>query len=77
MRDPEHHADKFLTHFYNASAEMRLAMEHMHKVIPLVNDPEVKKRYDKVHKAMASLRRQWNQLEHERERYEVKHDANV
>jgi hypothetical protein len=31
-------------------------------------DPEVKKRYNRIHKKMVRLKRDWNKLEHEREK---------
>jgi hypothetical protein len=60
-------ADDFLHHFGLAASEMKKAEAALLDVSGRVPD-DVSRRYRKIHKQMARLRREWNCLEHERER---------
>lgn len=59
--------DDFLTHFHRASEHMRRAAAAMHKASEETAQLVDQVRYDKTHKAMVRLIRQWNRIEHERE----------
>jgi len=60
-------ADAFLTHFAKASQEMKQAEAALLDVSRQLSGHP----YDRTHKAMVSLRRQWNQLEQQREVHAV------
>lgn len=58
---------KFLREFNYAQEHMRAATEAMRRCKPFVSDEETRKRYDRTHKAMVRISREWNRIEHERE----------
>lgn len=56
-------AEKFLHHFELAGNNMKLAADNL----KLCYDLTKRKSYDRTHKKMVKLMRDWNRLEHERE----------
>lgn len=63
--DAQYHAEHFLDHYRRSQEEMRLAAENLATLSRIV--PADRKRYDRVHKHMKRVMREWNQIEHERE----------
>lgn len=58
----------FLSDFENARKHISKSTETMLRCSQEATDPEVKKRYNRIHKKMVRLKRDWNKLEHEREK---------
>ena len=57
----------FLSEFSKAQNNMRLASRLMFACSKVAEDEETKKRYDKAHKKMVKIIKEWNKIEHERE----------
>lgn len=64
--DP-HSAVDFLTTFSQASGCMKKATAAMLETARSAPNPEHRRAYDRAHKRMVRLMREWNQIEHERE----------
>lgn len=60
-------AEAFLSHFDAAQSEMRKASSALLMAAEGCANPEDRKRYRTVQKHMARLRREWAQIEHQRE----------
>ena len=61
-------ASDFLGEFDSALHHMKKASQAMLHVSK-VTYPEYKKQYDKMHKRMVRITREWAQIEHEREKH--------
>jgi hypothetical protein len=57
----------FLIHFRNAQETIRIASASMKLCALRNNDKKIKRRYDRAHKKMVKLMREWNKIEHMRE----------
>jgi hypothetical protein len=57
----------FLTDHGAAAGRMRAAKAKMLECSRIATEPEQRKRYDRMHKKMARLIREWNRIEQERE----------
>lgn len=66
-------AEDFLSKYEKAQVAMRQATEAMLAVSNL--NQKYRKRYSKMHKRMRRISREWNQVEHMREREEF-HEHN-
>jgi hypothetical protein len=60
-------ANEFLASFERAQKAMKDAADAMLKVSKLPPYPEIRKRYDMMHKEMVRQCREWNKLEQKRE----------
>lgn len=60
-------SEDFLHHFSLAHREMKKATQAMLKVSQNSYTPELAKNYDKVHKKMLRVMKQWARIEQERE----------
>lgn len=60
-------ADKFLSDYRKAQEAMRAATEAMLAVSQLDIAPEHRERYDRTHKQMLRVMRDWNKIEQMRE----------
>ncbi len=60
-------AGKFLTAFDKSRGEMRQSAELMLECAKSAVADDTRKRYDRTHKRMVKLMREWNQLEEFRE----------
>lgn len=59
-------ASDFVDQFSEASAKMKRATATM-LAVSQQTAPEYRKQYDRAHKKMVRLLREWNSIEHERE----------
>jgi len=57
----------FLSRFSEAQQRMKDASELMLSCSRVAKDKETKKRYDKAHKKMVRIIKDWNKIEHERD----------
>jgi hypothetical protein len=62
-----HEAIGFLHHYGRAQAEMKRAADSLLSVSKTVSDQEIARQYDRTHKRMVRILREWNSLEHSRE----------
>ena len=62
------HGDAFLVAFERTRASMLEAKTAMLKCAEASSEPDARARYDAAHKKIARLLRDWNSIEHERER---------
>ena len=58
---------EFLDHFSQAKKKMKEASVLMLECSKVAKDIEAKKRYDKAHKKIVRIIKDWNKIEHERE----------
>jgi hypothetical protein len=61
-------ADSFLTHYSRSRSAMKASALLLKQCSAIALTPEVRKQYDKTHKKMVRLIREWNKLEQMRER---------
>lgn len=61
-------ASRFLDSFEAARAAMRKSAADMMAVRDSAPNKETRKRYDRTHKRMVKIIREWNGVEHEREK---------
>ena len=64
-------ADAFLSYYSQAQFAMAKATESMLAVSRLDLKPEDRRRYDRTHKQMKRVLRDWNRIEHRREANEA------
>lgn len=62
-----HTAEMFLSEFERSRQAMKSAADIMLQVSKIAVTPEGRKQYDRTHKIMVKLIRQWNVLEQSRE----------
>lgn len=64
-------ATEFLQHFKGAQQDMQKAASRMLALSQFVGMPEDRKRYDRTHKQMLRIMKDWNNIEHQREQDEA------
>lgn len=69
-------ANEFLHHFHASQQAMQKAASRMLALSQFVGMPEDRKRYDRTHKQMVRLLKEWNSIEHQREKDDPPTDAN-
>lgn len=63
-------ACEFLSAFHRAQANMKISAELMKRCSEIAVRPATKKQYDRTHKKMVRLMKEWNKLEHFREAHQ-------
>lgn len=65
--DNEHHAHNFLSQYEVARWHIQQATNDMLMCSKEAQNKEDQKRYDRIHKKMVRIQREWNKIEHQRE----------
>lgn len=60
--------ETFLASFPSASRQMKKACDAMLEASKVAHTPEDRKKYNRTHKRMVSVMRDWNRIEHQREK---------